>query len=1086
MEEMNNGLENVRANGGVEIMKASAGSGKTFSLAREYLRLLLADRESNSHRHILAVTFTNKATDEMKRRIVKELDILAVDPKSSPHHDFIMDECGFESDGELMKYARCKMTDILNDYGSFAVCTIDKFFQQTLRSFSREVGQMGEYRIELDRASLVSEAAARFLDSITEDDHDIRKWLADNSVEIMANGEGYHLEKNLKDFASRYMSGEFSAKVKAYGIDTETAFSQQNVVRLKEVCNKICRDYEKGVVTAATKARAVLDGLAFRPKVHVSNVVDKCMAFASGNDLDLSTPTWRNAVADVFFAFTKKDSKALGQADALAVQAALAELDAFAGERQAVYNTARILKDQIPLFRVVESLGNEFQNLLKEKNVLSIEDTNTILHDLIDNTYAPFIYEKTGVRYNHFLLDEFQDTSTVQWDNFLPLIRNSISEGNYNLVVGDVKQSIYRWRDAEWKILGSRIEKELASNAVTRLDGNWRSAKNIVDFNNSFFEVLSRKMDLNLEREFGSPGTQRLADIYADVKQKNCRKMTVPGSVEISFCDSNAIMDHAVESVIEAHDDRHFGWKDIAVLVRSNRDGVAVASMLIAEGIPVVSNESLRISSSSVVRTIVSRMFVMDDPNDEVNTFYAGDFEAPMAGGYRSLEELVDHLASGIEDRDVVSRETTYLLAFKDLVRDYVRQNGNSLHGFLSYWKEKGVAMSISSPEGSEAVTVITIHKAKGLDFPFVIVPFPKTPKYISPDSKSLEPLDVDSDSEFGNVERSLYDLRLKDGLKKTLFLENFRREKEMLYLDDINTWYVAFTRASEALHVISPVPAADILNCPVPDGGVDAQWPGFTAIHAALYLYVQFSGLFTTVQEDLILPDENVADETAADEEGDAECAADGEAEEKVPCCERYLYGTVSDKMAEKGEEKPLVAHLDYNCDGIECSARGRLRISSEADGFFAEEGEASSRESRKMRGIVLHGIMERVGEISDVPSSVQRAKMDGLLGEEDVARTTEMLTAAVSSVSGRGWFGPDVKALDERDIVSSKGNVFRPDRVVVKPSGVEIIDYKFGEHNDGYLDKVRIYAALYRGLGFRNVSAHVWYVETGVIEDA
>ncbi|MBP5488238.1 MAG: UvrD-helicase domain-containing protein [Bacteroidales bacterium] len=1039
MEELDRILKPVREEGGVEVMKASAGSGKTFSLAREYIRLLLTNRdEDHAYRHILAVTFTNKATEEMKSRIIDSLDTLARYPEHSLYRDYLMKHCGFQSEEELQKASKRALADILGDYGAFSVSTIDHFFQRVLRAFSREVGQFAEYQVELNRDALVAEAVDRVLDSLSEGDGALLDWLSRTSVESIASGDGYRLRDGLGTFADGYMSEDYRDKAEALGMDRTKAFSEENLKALRQVCDKIVKDYDTGLKAAAA---AALSAAEAQPKPG-KNLISRLQEIA------------RNGLAGTRKEFTSEPPKFWTDALEAGI---VTEVAAYGLEPLKIYRTAQILRTQISVFRVADALDRQFQNLLKEKNVLSLDDTNSILRDIIGGSDAPFIYEKVGVRYRHFLLDEFQDTSSTQWDNFRPLLANSISEGCYNLIVGDVKQSIYRWRSARWDILDQKVQDELRRTALHPLLNNRRSAKEIVGFNNSFYKTWAEKLDIQLGSEIaGSAAAEEasrrsIADIYSDVEQVHMSRFTVPGSVEVTYCEKQYLYDYTVAAVKEAMA-RGFTPRDIAVIVRTNAMGQEVAARLIREQFHVITNDSLRIGSGWSVRTLVARLYLIDNPSDRINSFHAGEFKPEALDSCQSLTDLCERILAGLP-ADRVNADTLYVLAFMDLVRDFVASNGNSLHSFLKYWAEEGMRRSISSPEGTDAITIITIHSVKGLGYPCVILPV-GAEFWIYSLAKFWEAPDVKG-TPLEKVEPALYNTGLSSGSRDTLFADNYCRELRMTYIDKANVWYVATTRAAQAMHIIGIKPSDAVCRRAKGD-----PWARFGGFGEALYEYCTDAAQAVEAQ-----PLENT----------------DG-------FLERYLFGTVSPKEELPGRAwiKPMPPKEDvdlkyYSAGEAGANARPQVRIKTDSADFFDPEGETGIAASRRIRGTVLHKILETVAGPEDLPRSVAMAVDAGLLSADQGREAEVMLAHAIGFVTPRGWFpGDAARLLDEREIITPDGATLRPDRVVLKDDGsVEIVDYKFAEEKGSYIRQVRRYAQLYRAMGYKDVKAFLWYVD-------
>lgn len=1069
-------LEILRREGGVELMKASAGSGKTYSLAREYIRLLLTPeeidgrlvRDNHSYRHILAVTFTNKATGEMKSRIIEELDILANDTNSSDYRDYLMKRCSFGSEAELQSMAKILLSNILNDYGSFHVSTIDSFFQQTLRAFAREIGQVAEYQVELDRDSLVEEAADRVLDSLSEDDSGLLKWLSASSIEQIEDGRGFNLEGVIGEFAKGYMSDGFRTKAEAIGLDENKTFSEANLNKLRNLCRKIVKEYDSLLKAEVKKVHEHFDALTDLSSYLMKNLaaIDN-IDYSGVVSLDGLT-TMRSCASDGSKCFVGKKAKAVyGEAGAEAAARVLKSFLALGDRRLMVRNTAKILERQVYVFRVAEALKMEFDKLLKEKNVLSLNDTNTILRDIIGGTEIPFIYEKLGVRLRHFLLDEFQDTSVIQWDNFLPLLRNSISDGCYNLIVGDVKQSIYRWRDTDWRIIDRRVGEDLDRVLENPLDTNWRSAEKIVDFNNDFYRVLAGRMDAQLsDMEGGDDRT--VSRIYEDVRQKVSGKIGVPGYVEMSFCDGRRIAANVVEAVLDARDNKGFSLKDIAVIVRTNNQGAEIASALIGAHIGVVTNDSLRIASSEAVRRVVARLYRCDNPDENTMSFYAGEFDPGSVDCGRSVLSLCEELFRGA---DVAPGDTSYVLAFLDLVREFEKKNGNSLGAFLKYWEEDGVMKSISSPDGSDAVTVITIHKVKGLDYPCVVLPFPKKGYLMKSGDKHWESPDL-AGTELEGLPPSLYHVSLSEKAQNDLFRGNMLRERRMQYIDTMNMWYVATTRASQLMYMVAPMPSKKLRDA-LPSSPEECNWPQFGSVSDALYIYASLGGGgVKRVERDAL----------------EEMCVEDEDMKEMFCLGEPSVKWVKPENAAESSAMRDIrgvdLTYVSYPHD----SKRNRLKISDKSMEFFfpKEVPEGESCDCRK-HGSIVHAVLENVNIPSDLSAAVGMVYDAGLVDGAEADILESWLAGVIADVEDRGWFSISGGVYrNERAIFDpGTGATTRPDRVVVKEGGrVEIIDYKTGAPSPDHHTQVRGYMDSYRRMGYADVAGYIWYLGNEVCE--
>lgn len=1049
----------------IEILKASAGSGKTYNLALSYIRLLLESDDRYAYRHILAVTFTNKATEEMKSRILKELHTLARTPDKSPYLNDLKKIGKFKDVSEISLHAEAVLCNILHDYGSFAVSTIDGFFQRTLKAFSRELGQFASYKVELDKSSLIDESVDRILDSLSDSDTQLLDWLTSNAIEQLEDGKGYSLERVLKELAQGLKSERFRVAAQKYGVDIATDYSDSSISAFTKVCRAVISEFESDVKELASRIeKTFLDqGLQLKDTnrgcfSHLYKYIE-----CKGRFPDLTDSMKKNAPdTDKWFSAAKsKKMLPLVISSQPDVDALLHLFE----HRYPVYQTAELLMDQVFGFSVAARLHSEFDEILREKNVLSIDDSNTILKDIIDGTDTPFVYEKLGVRYEHFLLDEFQDTSNVQWENFRPLLKNSIDSGFYNLIVGDVKQSIYRWRDSDWELFDSEVEKCFHEESVIHrsLRSNYRSCSNIVDFNNSFFAFAADKLDENLE----SKGIARvISGIYRDVEQEKACRIESDGYVQFTFVPETGSQEeqvlHSVRNALAAG----FSYKDIAILVRANENGASISRYLIDNDVPVVTTDALRISSSITVQRLVSLLVSINDPQDKVAAFFIKSLDIVPPESYHSLVDLCEEFIRALKLRypDVFQAEVVYVQSFMDLLRDYVQKEGNALEGFLSYWKDD--KSSVSSAPLQDSVTVMTIHKSKGLDFPYVIVPYLHKSSLFSPSRKWVHP-DVDG-TELQNVATGVYNINLSGLSDSTLFSSEYRKELMMQYVDNINMYYVAATRASQGLHFIS-------------------EFPDDSTFAALLYQYVllkEEEGVIKKVET----PDEDAEDAPSHWNIGSLSCVHQKQKDTGVASL---------DCTYDSYPLNPTLELLDQ--DGLLMDVReiGRLKFSTDSVDFFSQDGSVGIDASKRLRGVVLHDVLSHVLIASDLHQAVADMVGGGTLPQEEADAVESHLGSSIDTVRARGWFPddavpgfPDADAdadvphiLREAEIIDTDGSLHRPDRVVLTRDKAIVIDYKFGEHRTKYERQIAKYADLFRRMGYAEVETALWYVDSGEI---
>lgn len=824
----------------INIFKASAGSGKTHTLSKTYLDLLLKADSKTAYRNILAVTFTNKATEEMKERILRDL---AEEGKTNPR-------------------AREILINLLHDYGSFSVSTIDKFFQQALRAFSRELGSSGNYQIELDKASLTKEAMDRVLDDLTEKDKDLLGWFTKQLETALDNGESFHLESSLYEMAEEF--GDVNEKF---------TYDKKKLTELKEKCKEIVDTFHKDVYE---------------------------------NALCIDTTTWgktaAKGLAQYAGAQTKyKDSVKAANATTLAKLAETAGCEAMyalmnpQGRRWKEYRTARMVEKVIFTLGLAEEFYSKLAIIEEEKGVISLDESTSLLRDIIDGSDAPFIYEKLGVRFNHFLLDEFQDTSVVQWENFKPLLANSVSEGYSNIIVGDVKQSIYRWRNSDWNLLDKEIEENFKGKVeVITLKENWRSTQSIVNFNNEFFTFAADNLGLS--------------NIYADVKQEVKVEDSQEGCVTVDFCeDELEMIDGYIEQAVAA------GAKmsDMAILLRTNGEGKKVAEYLLSKGYSVISDDSLDLKSSLIIRKIVSYLHSLCNNSDSLNTYLSESLEIDSEREYHSLLDLVDGVIKDLSEThpDEIKGQTLFIQSFMDDILEWTSIHGNDLRQYLKHWEESKIA--ISSPNDPNAIRITTVHKSKGLAFPIVIFPFAEKVGLFKEDTLWCH---LDSDAEMGESFNSIFPVVLGKSSGDSFFSESLKNEMEMQRIDNLNIFYVCLTRARKEMHIIAKNPPKSLI-----DGKSSPN-----DLSQLLYLYCEQNG---------------------------------------------YTFGSPYrwNEASKKEDSEIEEFDAEYETYGMNPEACSRRFVaSSDAWDYFSEEGIG---QSKRLRGIEQHALLSRIRTSDDAP---------------------------------------------------------------------------------------------------------------------
>jgi len=584
----------------LKILRASAGSGKTHRLTNEYIRLMLSTKEA--YRHVLAVTFTNKATEEMKGRILEELF------KRSLTDDLVKE----------------RLITVLHDYSSFNISTIDKFFQTTLRAFARESGINSSYGIELDDKMVVREAVDRVIDNLDDPaNEELLQWFVDFSLKMVDDGKNWDIRRIIDNKINNFTKESYKSVRRDLFINVNRSVLEDFIKDL----DRITTGFEKELLEIASEAERILDrnNLTFDNFRGGSQSSFKYFIKLSEGKTDMYSDAFA-ALADNFEKWVTrvmtKTSPSIYHSIENAYSDGLNDLICrlvYSEEKWREYYSAVVVKEQIYMLGVLLEINQEINSYSREKNILLLSETNDLLNRIINGDDAPFIYEKVGSRTDHFLLDEFQDTSKLQWDNFKPLIANSLSQGYENLLVGDVKQSIYRWRGSDWKILSEGVAEAFpgAGLKTEELQENWRSGDEIISFNTEFFTFASDQcatLTENGDKLAGSVYSQSAQTPAKDKKVKN-------GHVSVQFISNDEsrkwrekLFDYLPET-IEALLSKGFTYRDITFLVRQNKEGTAVAEWLIENGYPVISEESLLLVLSPAVRKLISLLKFFNNPD---------------------------------------------------------------------------------------------------------------------------------------------------------------------------------------------------------------------------------------------------------------------------------------------------------------------------------------------------------------------------------------------------------------------------------------------------------------------------------------
>ena len=1018
---------------GLQIIKASAGSGKTHRLAEEYIgRLIKGDdglpAREDAYRHILAVTFTNKATDEMKSRVIENLYALSKSGKPEA------------------KQASRILTAILHDYSGFSISTIDRFFQGVMRAFAREIGEFASYKVELDSNQVLDHAVDLMMASLEDPSNaDLFGWLREYSISQIESGEKWDVTSSLKQMAGLFLKEDFKLSRRRAG----TGFGDRGAITtLRGEMEEMVRQFESDLVALGKRGVAIMErhsldygdfkgGQSKSPFIRFVKLAKG--EYPRSDRSKFMTKTFLD-LPDNLNNWCTKTSPRKADIEAAyhgGLNDAVTEVAALLGpgsSRLRHYNTALMLRDKLYITGIFSDLYARMHEYLKENNTILLSETAEVLGKIIDGSDTPFIYEKTGTRYDNYMLDEFQDTSRLQWEAFRPLLSESIASGHSDLIVGDIKQSIYRWRGADLTLLGEDLEREFpapSSNTDT-LHGNWRSASNIVGFNTDFYLRVGDLLS-------GSHPNiaPRIKEFYADSRQDVMRTEAGSGYVKVIFLPRKREDDSGREvkwkeaalemtgPIVESLRKR-YDLPEITFLVRKNSEGALVAAKLISLGYEVVTEDSLNIASSLAVRKIAALLKHQVNPDDDVNNqilaaLFGGAFHeldlSQAASVDASLYGLCESLLSQV-CAQVSRSDTPFVTAFMDSVLSYMDRYGSDLAGFVEWWENVGCRKSISAPEGSDAIRVMTIHKAKGLKSGAVVLPFLESklsPSGLSNDYIWCTP----SEEPFSKV--GVVPVKMTSALEDTVFSEEYKREKLGYAVDAVNTAYVAMTRAVGDMVIIAPAPENEN-KC--------------NSVSDLLYQHLR----------DEISP-EGV-----------------------------YELGTPDEVRLSSEPAAESIRMKDYATVPLS----GRLSVSLRGDDYYDREA-----------GIVRHDILARIDTAEDVGRAVESAVNAEELDAAEREKVSAEMEGYLASVAGRHWFDGTYAPLNEVSIVDADGEVHRPDRVLVEkgmPVGqgrAIVIDYKFGQEKSSYRNQVRKYMELLSQIGYRDVTGYIWYCKLNKVEE-
>lgn len=1056
------------------IYKSSAGSGKTYTLTTAYLRLALEN--PLAFRQILAVTFTNKATQEMKERIIQELKRIKnkADETQAMDRD-LMARWNLKS-SELSQRASMALTAILHDYGSFSVSTIDSFFQQVIRAFAREIDLQAKYDVELDQEGIMERIVDRLLMRVVEES-DLHRWLVAFSIHKIQEGNSWDTKKIIHELGRKIFQEDFKV------VQKEVRNFLDGPDNLKNLSAHLYQQKQL-VVRQAVEMKIEANQIRINQGLEWEDFHGGSRSFVKRMDQlgnpacpipELSDPQKKRVGnPEEWYVKTSKKIPAIQAA----YQEGLGELFSRFEPLLKTWNTLEAMTKNLYVFGLFGYLLEELEALKEEENMLLISEANDFLRAITAENEAPFIYEKVGNRFRHFLLDEFQDTSGFQWESFRPLLLNSLSMGKANLVVGDVKQSIYRWRGGEMRLLMEQVESDTGHFGleVKNLDTNFRSLPQLVFFNNSLFSRLSRILAASLSEDLGSGMGELISTAYAEISQKVSTKQESKGQsgkVRLEFLEpeqsqnfSDAALD-ALPAMVDELIAKGYRQKDIAILVRKNDQAANIADAFMAYEIPgqkrkyeVISDEALFLHKSAVVRCLLAALKLISNPNDDLSEknlwvqwaraknlvldqdfFLRGTLPEPHSGLERTFFDrihklkklpLMDLLEALVELLGFNGEldERAYLSGLKESVYDFVGKNRADLGSFLEWWEQQGHKRTVKLPDTHDAIRILTIHKSKGLQFKVVLLPFldwrifdtGKDPIVWAPYSwdEALPPV--------------IMPLTIKKDLLNSAFAPAYREECLLSHLDTLNMLYVAFTRAEEVIWGLVPYKEPEKRN-------------GVGKVDDLLFLALNQQG-----------PD------------GELDLQNHFNSETLALDLGSWPTSDSGIKPSKKREEIMAWKYRPW---------RDSLQV-RQVFGDFDETGMIAKRDF----GRLVHTLIEKSRTKKDFGLELEALYFDGAIDKQEMTRLEQQFTTLCEVPEFNSWFDDRYRILTEQGILMPGSGSKRPDRLVFKKDVVEVVDFKTGKESQSHKEQVKGYMELIRQIeNGKGVTGFLCYLETGSI---
>lgn len=1012
------------------IYNASAGAGKTHTLVRSFLYRLLDSPYANQVQRLLAITFTNKAAQEMKQRILDKLACFASSVQAAEQDNMFKELVSLCNTlpNELHMRSKRAYLYTLHHFGQLNVSTIDKLTHQIFRTFARDFGLNARFDVALDSKDFMNEVVARILSEAGEDKL-LTKTLVDYVLQKADELKSWDITTEVSNIAQMFINENHMQPLSTLAEMPMDAFTSFD----RKVTNQI------DTIKTPLKEKATTILLFFQE----SNLEDDVFPRQTLPKLLRSVQQGLWGKAPLSVTMQKSMEKGLFlKADAKQYQALIDPITDDIVDFLQSYNRywrqvslLELLRKNIVPLSLMQRIGLEVNLLQDQRNIRLLGFFNKHIADNIKDTPTPFIYERLGVRYQHFFVDEFQDTSELQWANLHPLFSHALEDDQRKgslVLVGDAKQSIYRWRGGNpeqfIKLTAKDVPFTIAPK-VENLPTNYRSGKAIVSFNNTFFTRAAQFLPLKSQQKLYSTTCNQLAHT------KGGGYITIE-TIEGKNKEEQVIAyQHAVIQKVNDCISQGFQKKDICVLVRKNEQSVQIAEALTEAEIPITSSDALLVGQSPEVRFLIHLVKLRLEPRSRISRYavlerFALQQQDPNAWTQkqlaRSLRIVLMECTSKQFDFNVFQQLTLYaaleyavwafslndtltahIQAFLDEVAKLHAKKEATTTELLAHWEQKKDSWTVCPPEDRNAVQIMTIHKAKGLAFPVVILPFSDTAWMSKNTTYAWYPLPKDVYAPF---EEMLLPVSKKlnamgDGAKQT-----YETYYSQAVMDSLNTLYVAMTRPVEELHIITQKGKAN---------------------SAANNLADVFSKLFPELLES------------------------------------RLAFGARK-KPAKTAEQRST----------IRTPWQFHLLNSTNTT------AQAYKKSDEVQYGLLFHEIMAHIEVSQDIEHAMTQSKAKELLGEEKYKKLAQHIASVVNHKDLKGFFEPAHKVYCERPLLTEDGKMIRPDRfVVTKNNEALLLDYKTGSYKKNHKDQINAYANILEKSSLRIKQKVLVYVESPVV---